>query len=46
MPDLTQFYKQYKSIQPYLQRDAAPEDVSRKIPYSATYNILTNSTGP
>lgn len=25
---MTQFYKQYKSIQPYLQRDTAPEDVS------------------
>jgi succinate dehydrogenase (ubiquinone) iron-sulfur subunit len=28
VPDLTQFYKQYKSIQPYLQRDTVPEDVS------------------
>jgi succinate dehydrogenase (ubiquinone) iron-sulfur subunit len=27
VPDLTQFYKQYKSIQPYLQRDAKPADV-------------------
>ncbi|KAM0690367.1 hypothetical protein Q7P36_009134 [Cladosporium allicinum] len=26
VPDLTQFYKQYKSIQPYLQRDTVPED--------------------
>lgn len=26
VPDLTQFYKQYKSIQPYLQRDSLPED--------------------
>ncbi|GIZ49720.1 hypothetical protein CKM354_001274700 [Cercospora kikuchii] len=26
VPDLTQFYKQYKSIKPYLQRDAPPED--------------------
>ncbi|GAO46285.1 hypothetical protein G7K_0518-t1 [Saitoella complicata NRRL Y-17804] len=25
VPDLTQFYKQYKSIQPYLQRDSHPE---------------------
>jgi succinate dehydrogenase (ubiquinone) iron-sulfur subunit len=25
VPDLTQFYKQYKSIQPYLQTDAKPE---------------------
>lgn len=26
VPDLTLFYKQYKSIEPYLQRDAFPED--------------------
>lgn len=26
VPDLTHFYKQYKSIQPYLQRDSVPED--------------------
>lgn len=30
VPDLTQFYKQYKSIKPYLQRDTPAEDVSRK----------------
>lgn len=28
VPDLTQFYKQYKSIKPYLQRDTPPGDVS------------------
>jgi succinate dehydrogenase (ubiquinone) iron-sulfur subunit len=28
VPDLTQFYKQYKSIKPFLQRETAPEDVS------------------
>jgi hypothetical protein len=27
VPDLTQFYKQYKSIKPYLQRDDKPADV-------------------
>lgn len=27
VPDMTQFYKQYKSIKPYLQRDTAPPDV-------------------
>jgi succinate dehydrogenase (ubiquinone) iron-sulfur subunit len=27
VPDLTQFYKQYKSIKPYLQRQTKPEDV-------------------
>lgn len=25
---MTQFYKQYKSIKPYLQRDTPSEDVS------------------
>lgn len=28
VPDFTQFYKQYKSIQPYLQADKVPEDGS------------------
>jgi succinate dehydrogenase (ubiquinone) iron-sulfur subunit len=28
VPDMTQFYKQYKSIKPYLQRDTPPPDVS------------------
>jgi len=28
VPDLTQFYKQYKSIKPYLQRDTKSADVS------------------
>lgn len=32
VPDLTQFYKQYKSIKPYLQRDTKTEDVSSSIP--------------
>ncbi|KAL8778179.1 MAG: hypothetical protein Q9194_002142 [Teloschistes cf. exilis] len=26
VPDLTQFYKQYKSIKPYLQKEGKPED--------------------
>lgn len=26
VPDLTQFYKQYRSIKPYLQRESYPED--------------------
>lgn len=26
VPDLTQFYKQYKSIEPYLQNDNPPTD--------------------
>lgn len=28
VPDLTHFYKQYKSIKPYLQRDTPAADVS------------------
>jgi hypothetical protein len=28
VPDMTHFYKQYKSIKPYLQRDTKTEDVS------------------
>ena len=31
VPDLTQFYKQYKSIKPYLQRGTKSEDVSPSI---------------
>lgn len=32
VPDLTHFYKQYKSIKPYLQRDTPAEDVSLPVP--------------
>lgn len=32
VPDLTQFYKQYKSIKPYLQRDTPAPDVSFTLP--------------
>ena len=32
VPDLTQFYKQYKSIKPYLQRETKTEDVSAQFP--------------
>lgn len=28
VPDMTLFYKQYRSIKPYLQRDTAAPDVS------------------
>ena len=28
VPDLTQFYKQYRSIKPYLQRETPAPDVS------------------
>ncbi len=30
VPDLTHFYKQYKSIKPYLQRDTPAPDVRRR----------------
>ena len=33
VPDLTQFYKQYKSIKPYLQRETKSED-ARPVSYS------------
>lgn len=39
VPDLTQFYKQYKSIKPYLQRDTKSEDV--RLPTSAIFIPLT-----
>jgi hypothetical protein len=34
VPDLTQFYKQYKSIKPYLQRSTPAEDVRELTPQS------------
>jgi succinate dehydrogenase (ubiquinone) iron-sulfur subunit len=34
VPDLTQFYKQYKSIKPYLQRSTPAEDVSFLTPHT------------
>jgi succinate dehydrogenase (ubiquinone) iron-sulfur subunit len=34
VPDMTHFYKQYKSIKPYLQRDTPPPDVSLYRPAS------------
>lgn len=39
VPDLTLFYKQYKSIKPYLQRDTPSPDVSaaRSIPSRARF---------
>lgn len=40
VPDLTQFYKQYKSIKPYLQRDTKSEDV--RLPTLATFIPLTS----
>ena len=33
VPDLTHFYKQYKSIKPYLQRETPAEDVCMNPPF-------------
>lgn len=44
VPDLTQFYKQYKSIKPYLQRDTKSEDV--RLPTSAIFIPLTPPPPP
>ena len=41
VPDLTHFYKQYKSIKPYLQRDTPAPDVS-----SLLYFLAQSHTGP
>ena len=38
VPDLTQFYKQYKSIKPYLQRETKSEDVQPLFPPSTHHN--------
>lgn len=44
VPDLTHFYKQYKSIKPYLQRDTPAPDVSPNL--SLSTEAFTNvSTG-
>ncbi|KAJ5939767.1 hypothetical protein N7466_002901 [Penicillium verhagenii] len=42
VPDLTLFYKQYKSIKPYLQRDTPTEDVS--IAYNLDHPPMAWST--
>ena len=44
VPDLTYFYKQYKSIKPYLQRETKTEDVSIP-PRVARCPCLTLSAG-
>ena len=43
VPDLTQFYRQYKSIKPYLQRDEAPPEVRRPLHAS---HPLSHPAGP
>jgi len=50
VPDLTHFYKQYKSIKPFLQRDTPPPDV-RVLPLLSAIPCmyatrLTRLTGP
>jgi succinate dehydrogenase (ubiquinone) iron-sulfur subunit len=32
VPDMTLFYKQYRSVKPYLQRDTPAPDVRRTAP--------------
>jgi succinate dehydrogenase (ubiquinone) iron-sulfur subunit len=44
VPDLTQFYKQYKSIKPYLQRDTPAPDVSGFPPTIPLDVLLANNT--
>lgn len=41
---MTQFYKQYKSIKPYLQRDTPSPDVSRmlELRFEVDDSILTS----
>ncbi|GMF76831.1 unnamed protein product [Aspergillus oryzae] len=39
VPDLTQFYKQYKSIKPYLQRETKTEDVSSYILFQTSEGV-------
>lgn len=43
VPDLTQFYKQYKSIKPYLQRDTPSPDVSQGQGVTPFYFFLFSS---
>ena len=40
VPDLTHFYKQYKSIKPYLQRDTPSPDVRQPTPHSRGNDAL------
>lgn len=40
VPDLTQFYKQYKSIKPFLQRSTPAEDV--RIPASLFLQLFNS----
>lgn len=46
VPDLTHFYKQYKSIKPYLQRETPAPDVRINLPLSPqTLALLTSPQG-
>lgn len=46
VPDLTHFYKQYKSIKPYLQRDTPSPDVRLPPPPSLTTQVRTARANP
>jgi succinate dehydrogenase/fumarate reductase-like Fe-S protein len=41
VPDLTLFYKQYKSIKPYLQRDTPAPDVRSQAIATVSCRMLT-----
>lgn len=42
VPDMTLFYKQYKSIQPWLQNDNPPAQGMFMTPYEVTYSTPLN----
>lgn len=46
VPDMTQFYKQYRSIKPYLQRTTPPPDVWLNLTQPFKSCSLTKPTGP
>lgn len=45
VPDLTQFYKQYKSIKPYLQRDTPAPDVRTNLSLPGNYADISTGKG-
>jgi succinate dehydrogenase (ubiquinone) iron-sulfur subunit len=40
VPDMTLFYKQYRSIKPYLQRDTPSPDVSFRLLHSYATHVI------
>lgn len=45
IPDMTNFYKQYRSVKPYLQRSTPSPDV-RIAPWLATHHSLLSTLQP